>query len=78
MKKICIIFGTRPEIIKLHHIIKFLKKKKHNFFLINSNQHYNKNMSSQFLKEFKISKSTGSYIETSSFLEIDNFSLYFI
>ena len=64
MKKICIIFGTRPEIIKLHHIIKFLKKKKHNFFLINSNQHYNKNMSGQFLKEFKIGKIKYTFSKT--------------
>ena len=45
MKKICIIFGTRPEIIKLAPLIKILEKKKRKFFLIFSNQHYDKNMS---------------------------------
>ena len=56
MKKICIVFGTRPEIIKLSYIIKELKKRKFNYFLINSNQHYDKNMSRQFLNELKIGK----------------------
>ena len=56
MKKICIIFGTRPEIIKLAPLIKILEKKKRKFFLIFSNQHYDKNMSKIFLNEFKIKK----------------------
>lgn len=56
MKKICIVFGTRPEIIKLSYIIKELKKRNLKYFLINSNQHYDKNMSRQFLKELKIGK----------------------
>ncbi len=56
MKKICVVFGTRPEIIKLFHIIKELKKKKFNYFIINSNQHYDKNMSEKFLSEFRIGK----------------------
>ena len=32
MKKICIIFGTRPEIIKLAPLIKILENKKKNFY----------------------------------------------
>ena len=56
MKKICIIFGTRPEIIKLAPLIKILQKKNKKFFLIFSNQHYDKNMSKIFLNEFKIKK----------------------
>ena len=56
MKKICIIFGTRPEIIKLAPLIKILEKKKRKFFLIFSNQHYDKNMSKIFLNEFKIKR----------------------
>ena len=55
-KKICVIFGTRPDIIKLSPIIQELKKRKSNFFLINSGQHFSNNMSSVFLKNFKINK----------------------
>ncbi|CAO6124389.1 WecB UDP-N-acetylglucosamine 2-epimerase [Candidatus Pelagibacterales bacterium] len=55
-KKICVIFGTRPDIIKLSPIIQELKKKKANFFLINSGQHFSNNMSSVFLKNFRINK----------------------
>ena len=56
MKKICIIFGTRPEIIKLAPLIKILEKKKKKFFLIFSSQHYDRNMSKIFLNEFDIKK----------------------
>lgn len=55
-KKICVIFGTRPDIIKLSPIIHELKKRKSNFFLINSGQHFSNNMSSVFLKNFRIDK----------------------
>ncbi len=55
-KKFCVIFGTRPDIIKLSPIIQELKKKKTNFFLINSGQHFSNNMSSVFLKKFRINK----------------------
>ena len=46
--KICIVLSTRPEIIKLAPIIKILKQKKIEFFLINTNQHYINIMSSVF------------------------------
>ncbi len=54
--KICIVLSTRPEIIKLAPIIKILKQKKINFFLINTNQHYINIMSTVFFKYFKIPK----------------------
>ena len=54
--KICIVLSTRPEIIKLAPIIKILKQKKINFFLINTNQHYINIMSSVFFNYFKIPK----------------------
>lgn len=55
-KKILVSFGTRPEIIKLAPIINLLKKKKSNFKLIYSGQHYSKNMRDIFLNKFKIHK----------------------
>ena len=54
--KICIVLSTRPEIIKLAPIIKILKSKKENFFLVNTNQHYINIMSKVFFDYFKIPK----------------------
>ena len=54
--KICIILSTRPEIIKLAPLIEILKKKKIDFFLVNTNQHYINIMSKVFFNFFKISK----------------------
>ena len=54
--KICIVLSTRPEIIKLASLITILKKKKINFFLINTNQHYIKIMSKVFFKFFNVPK----------------------
>ena len=52
--KICIIFGTRPEIIKLFPLISHLKKKNVNFFTIHTGQHKIFSMEGQFLNYFKI------------------------
>ena len=54
--KICIILSTRPEIIKLAPLIEILKKKKIDFFLVNTNQHYINIMSKVFFNFFKISR----------------------
>ena len=54
MKKVGIILGTRPEIIKLSSIIRELQKRKIDFFIIHSNQHYSKNMDSIFFKELRL------------------------
>ena len=53
-KKMCIVFSTRPEIIKIYPIIKNLLNKKINFFLINTGQHYNFEMHKIFLNEFNL------------------------
>lgn len=47
--KICLVLGTRPEIIKLSQIIKILKRK-NNFFVIHTNQHYDKKLDYIFFK----------------------------
>jgi len=54
--KIALIFSTRPEIIKLWPLIDILKKKKVNFFLIDTGQHYSKNLNLIFFKNLKIKK----------------------
>ena len=52
--KICIILGTRPEIIKLSPLIQLFKKKKINFFIIHTSQHKIYSMERQFFQDFKI------------------------
>jgi len=54
--KVCIVLSTRPEIIKFSPLIDVFKKKKINFFLVNTNQHYKKLMSKVFFNFFKIPK----------------------
>lgn len=54
-KKILVILGTRPEIIRLSCIIKKLDK---NFFtvVVNTNQNFDKNLNNIFLKELNLSR----------------------
>jgi UDP-N-acetylglucosamine 2-epimerase (non-hydrolysing) len=52
--KICLILGTRPEIIKLSPVIKELRLKCIEFFIIHSNQHYSENMDSIFFKDLDL------------------------
>lgn len=73
-KKICIVFGTRPEIIKLFPLIHKLKKEQ--FFIVFSNQHYSKNMSLNFFNEFKIDKIKYIYENKNKKKFINNFYKY--
>ena len=50
-KKIAIILGTRPEIIKLSPVIRACQKRELPFFILHTNQHYDKNLDSVFFKE---------------------------
>ena len=52
--KICIILGTRPEIIKLSPLIQLFKKARISFFIVHTNQHRIYSMERQFFKDFKI------------------------
>lgn len=51
MKKILLVTGTRPEIIKLSSII---KKIKNDMIFVHTGQHYDYNMSLQFIEELKL------------------------
>ena len=53
-KKLAIIYGTRPEIIKLSPIIKLCEKRKIPFFCIHTGQHYSYDMDEVFFKELKL------------------------
>jgi UDP-N-acetylglucosamine 2-epimerase (non-hydrolysing) len=55
--KIAIVLGTRPEIIKMSPIIKGLKKKNIEFFIIHTNQHYNYNLDKIFFEKLELPQS---------------------
>jgi len=52
--KVCLVFGTRPEIIKLAPLIYELQKRKIDFKLIHTGQHYSENMDAIFWRYFKL------------------------
>ncbi|GAG62867.1 unnamed protein product, partial [marine sediment metagenome] len=54
--KICIILGTRPEIIKMSSIIRECEKEKLDFFILHTNQHYSENLDKIFFDELELPK----------------------
>lgn len=52
--KLCIVLGTRPEIIKLSPVIRELESRKANYFIIHTNQHYSSNMDAVFFSELEL------------------------
>lgn len=52
--KLCIVYGTRPEIIKLSPVIKFCRRKNIPFFCVHTGQHYSYKMDKIFLKELNL------------------------
>jgi len=53
-EKIAIVFGTRPEIIKLAPVIKECEKKEIPFFTIHSGQHYSREMDRVFFEQLQL------------------------
>jgi len=51
MTKIAFVLGTRPEIIKLYSCIKYCEDMKIDYLVINTDQHYDKNMRDIFFEE---------------------------
>jgi len=56
MGKIVFILGTRPEIIKLYSSIKYCFKHKLDYVVVNTDQHYDKNMRDIFFEELGLPK----------------------
>ncbi len=50
------IVGTRPEVVKMAPIIRALQKSKIPFIFVHSGQHYDYNLSLQFVKELELPK----------------------
>ncbi|OGC38536.1 UDP-N-acetylglucosamine 2-epimerase [candidate division WWE3 bacterium RBG_19FT_COMBO_53_11] len=54
--KICISLGTRPEIIKMSSVIRECARRKLDYFILHTNQHYSKNLDEIFFKELDLPK----------------------
>ncbi len=52
--KIIIIVGTRPEIIKMTPVIRVLEKKRANYFILHTGQHYSYNLDRVFFEQLKL------------------------
>lgn len=52
--RICIVIGTRPEIIKFSPIIDQFQNRNINFSILHTGQHYSKELDSFFFKELKL------------------------
>jgi UDP-N-acetylglucosamine 2-epimerase (non-hydrolysing) len=52
--KICVILGTRPEIIKCSPIIRECKKRKVDYFILHTGQHYSYNMDKIFFEQLQL------------------------
>jgi len=51
---ICVVVGTRPEIVKMAPVIHELKTRKIDFAIIHSGQHYNHELSEIFFEELDL------------------------
>src|SRR5947208_15974109 len=52
--RVCIVVGTRPEIVKMASVIKQLEADGSDFTIIHSGQHYDQDMSEVFSKELDL------------------------
>ncbi|MDD1776217.1 MAG: UDP-N-acetylglucosamine 2-epimerase (non-hydrolyzing), partial [Candidatus Methanomethylicus sp.] len=52
--KICIVLGTRPEIIKMSPIIRLLEKESADYFTLHTGQHYSYNMDKIFFEQLQL------------------------
>ncbi len=56
MMKICIIIGTRPEIIKMAPLIRACEKMKLDYFILHTGQHYTYEMDRKFFEELELNE----------------------
>ncbi len=52
--KLCIVVGTRPEIIKMSSIVRACQARGADFFIIHTGQHYSYNMDGLFFEELQL------------------------
>ena len=53
-RKVAIVIGTRPEIIKMSPVIRALERRKANFFIVHTGQHYSPELDRVFFKELAL------------------------
>jgi UDP-N-acetylglucosamine 2-epimerase (non-hydrolysing) len=56
MKTVMVVVGTRPEIIKMAPVLRALRKSKMPYTFVHCGQHYDYNMSQQFIEELELPK----------------------
>jgi len=61
MKKVMVVVGTRPEIIKMAPLIRALQRRKIPLIFTHCGQHYDYNMSQQFIDELDLPKPDYGY-----------------
>ena len=54
MEKICIILGTRPEIIKMSPVVRACERRGLDYFMIHTGQHYSYNMDRVFFEQLEL------------------------
>jgi UDP-N-acetylglucosamine 2-epimerase (non-hydrolysing) len=54
--RIAIVVGTRPEIIKMSPIIRECKRRKQDYFILHTGQHYSYNMDQVFFEQLELPK----------------------
>jgi len=52
--KTAVVLGTRPEIIKMSPVIRELEKRKSDYFIIHTGQHYSYNLDRVFIEQLKL------------------------
>lgn len=52
--KLCVIVGTRPEIIKMSSIIRYCEDNKLDYYMIHTGQHYSYNLDKVFFEELEL------------------------
>jgi len=56
LTKIMIVMGTRPEVVKMAPVIRALEEGGQEFIVVHSGQHYDYNLSLQFIEELGLAK----------------------
>ena len=54
IEKICIILGTRPEIIKMSPVVRACESSGLDYFVIHTGQHYSYNMDRVFFEQLEL------------------------
>lgn len=54
--KVCIVLGTRPEIVKMAPIVRECERKRIEYFILHTGQHYSKELDEQMFSDLELDK----------------------